>query len=238
MRSKIKKIVITVIVLCAIGIPAGKHWYNNHAIQFKDENMKKIIASLCYKTYNEDLEITPKDMKKIVNLDIGYTGYYDTLEDLKWCTELKKLYIDMGVYESSEAAYQIAQGKVPEEVTEEKVKQYEKELGKVLSKLEKLEVIKIASDEGCTWKSLNFLEGCNQIEELWMYEFAVDDYSVLKQCKSIKKIIIFNSSIENAEDMIGLEHLEWIGLVNTPLSDNPEEIKKIKEAYPNIKLEY
>ena len=238
MWSKIKKIIITVIVLCAIGIPAGKHWYNNHAIQFKDENMKRVIANLCYKPYSEDLKITPEDVKEIDVLNIGYVGYYDSLEDLKWCTELEMLDIDMGMYEAWDAVYQIAQGEVPEEVTEEKVKQYEKELGKVLPKLKNLKELYISSNGGCTWESLDFLEGCNQIEEIFMYDFKLTDYSMLKQCKSIKKIIIFNSSIENAEDMIGLEHLEWIGLVNTPLSDNPEEIKKIKEAYPNIKLEY
>ena len=237
MRSKIKKIIITVIVLCAIGIPAGKHWYNNHAIQFKDENMKKLIASLCYKPYSEDLKITPKDMEKVVNLDIGYAGYYDTLEDLKWCTNLKSLLIN-GKPGEYDYVYKVFKGKVPEGVTEEKVNQFEKELGEILPKLTRLKKVRIVSKYGCHWNSLDFLEGCNQIEELWMDEFAVDDYSVLKQCKSIKKIIIFNSSIENAEDMMGLEHLEWIGLVNTPLSDNPQEIKKIKEAYPNIKLEY
>ena len=238
MRSKIKKIIITVIVLCAIGIPVGKHWYNNHAIQFKDENMKKLIASLCYKTYNEDLEITPKDMKKIVNLDIGYTGYYDTLEDLKWCTELKKLYIDMGVYESSEAAYQIAQGKVPEEVTEEKVKQYEKELGKVLPKLKNLKELYISSNGGCTWESLDFLEGCNQIEKISMYHFKVTDYSVLKQCKSLKMIVFFGCPISRADDLMGLENLEWIGIRDTPLVNNPEELKKLKEAYPDAEYRY
>ena len=237
MQSKIKKIIITVIVLCAIGIPAGKHWYNNHAIQFKDENMKRLIASLCYKPYSEDLKITPKDMEKVVNLDIGYAGYYDTLEDLKWCTNLKSLLIN-GKPGEYGYVYKVFKGKVPEGVTEEKVNQFEKELGEILPKLTRLKKVRIVSKYGCHWNSLDFLEGCNQIEELWMDEFAVDDYSVLKRCKSIKKIIIFNSSIKYAEDMIELEHLEWIGLVNTPLSDNPKEIKKIKETYPNIKFEY
>ena len=233
MQSKIKKIVITIVVLCVIGIPVGKHWYNNHAIQFKDENMKKVIANLCYKSYNEDTKITPEDMKKVVNLDIGYTGYYDTLEDLKWCTELKKLYIDMGVYESSEAAYRIAQGEVPEEVTEEKVKQYEKELGKTLPKLRNLKEIYIASDEGCNWESLNFLKGCNQIEKISMYHFNVTDYSVLKQCKSLKRIVFFGCPISKADDLIGLENLEWIGVSGTPLAEDKEEWNKLKEAYPN-----
>ena len=233
MRSKIKKIIITVIVLCAIGIPVGKHWYNNHAIQFKDENMKRVIANLCYKPYSEDLKITPEDVKEIDVLNIGYVGYYDSLEDLKWCTELEMLDIDMGMYEAWDAVYQIAQGEVLEEVTEEKVKQYEKELGKVLPKLKNLKELYISSNGGCTWESLDFLEGCNQIEEIFMYDFKLTDYSMLKQCKSLKRIVFFGCPISKADDLIGLENLEWIGISGTPLAKDEEELKKLKEVYPD-----
>ena len=238
MQRKIKKIVITVVVLCVLGIPAGRHWYNNHAIKFEDTNMKKLIASACKEVYSEQLNITPNDMKKVKVLNIGYAGYYDTLKDLKWCTELETLQIDMGVYESSEAAYEIAQGETPDDVKEEKVKQFEEELGKILPKLKKLKVVYIAGDGGCEWNSLNFLKKCTQIKELWIYKFEISDYSTVKECKSLEKIIIFNSSIKNAEDIIGIEHLKWIGLVNTPLSENSEEIKKLQEVYPNAKIEY
>ena len=238
MQSKIKKIIITVIVLCAIGIPVGKHWYNNHAIQFKDENMKRVIANLCYKTYSEDLKITPEDVKEIDVLNIGYVGYYDSLEDLKWCTGLEMLNIDMGMYEAWDAVYQIAQGEVPEEVSEEKVKQYEKELGKVLPKLKNLKELYISSNGGCTWESLDFLEGCNQIEKISMHDFKVTDYSALKQCKSLKMITFFDCPISKADDLIGLENLEWIGIRDTPLVNNPEELKKLKEAYPDAEYRY
>ena len=233
MQSKIKKVVITLVILCVIGIPVGKHWYNNHAIQFKDENMKKVIANLCYKPYSEDLKITPKDMKEIDVLNIGYVGYYDTLEDLKWCTGLETLDIDMGMYEACDAVYQIAQGEVPEEIAEEKVKQYEKELGKVLPKLKNLKELYIASNGGCTWESLDFLEDCNQIEKISMHDFKVTDYSVLKQCKSLKRIAFFNCPISKADDLIGLEKLQMIGVSGTPLAEDKEEWNKLKEAYPN-----
>ena len=232
MRSKIKKIVITIIVLCIIGIPVGKHWYNNHAIQFKDENMKKLIASLCYKPYSEDLKITPKDMEKVVNLDIGYAGYYDTLEDLKWCTNLKSLLVN-GKPGDYDYVYKVFKGKVPEEVTEEKVNQFEKELGKILPKLPELKRIRIVSKYGCEWNSLDFLEGCKQIEELSIHQFKVTDYSVLKQCKSLKKIAFFYCPISKVDDLMGLENLEYIGISGTPLAENPEELNKLKEAYPD-----
>ena len=233
MQRKIKKIVITVVVLCVLGIPVGRHWYNNHAIKFEDTNMKKLMASACKEVYSEQLNITPNDMKKVKVLNIGYAGYYDTLKDLKWCTELETLQIDMGVYESSEAAYEIAQGEAPDDVKEEKVKQFEEELGKILPKLKKLKVVYIAGDCGCEWSSLDFLEDCNQIEAISMYHLNVTDYSVLKKCENLKKIVFFDCPISKADDLIGLEHLEWIGISGTPLAQDEEEMKKLKEAYPN-----
>ena len=37
---------------------------------------------------------------------------------------------------------------------------------------------------------------------------------------------------------MGLENLEWIGIRNTPLANNPEELKKLKEAYPDAVYKY
>ena len=239
MRTKIKKIVITVIILCAIGIPVGRHWYNNHRIEFKDTNMAKLIAEYCGKIYSEDMEITPNDMKEVRYVDIGYTGYYNTLEDLKWCTSIEKLYLNGKIGESkNEPAYKIAQGEMPEEVTEEKVKQFEEELGKILPKMKQLKKMEIISKYGCEWENLDFLEGCGQVEELTLYDFQVTDYSILKQCKSLKKVVFFDCPISKAEDLMGLENLEWIGIRDTPLANNPEELKKIKEAYPDAVYKY
>lgn len=238
MRTKIKKIVITVIILCAIGIPVGRHWYNNHEIDFKDANMEKLMREYCKKTYSEDMKITPNDMKKVRYMELGYVGYYDTIVDLKWCKELEELKINMGVYEPNEPAYQIAQGEMPEEVTEEKVKQFEEELGEILSKLKELKRLKIANKYGCEWENLDFLEGCGQVEELTLYDFQVTDYSILKQCKSLKKVVFFDCPISKAEDLMGLENLEWIGIRDTPLANNPEELKKLKEAYPDAVYKY
>lgn len=238
MRNKIKKIVITVIILCILGIPCGRYWYNNHKIEFKDVNMAKLMAEYCGKTYSEDMKITPNDMKEVRYVELGYVGYYDTLVDLKWCKELEELKINMGVYESNEPAYQIAQGEMPEEVAEEKVNKFEEELGKILPKMKQLKKMEIISKYGCEWGNLDFLEECGQIEELTLYDFQVTDYSILKQCKSLKKVVFFDCPISKAEDLMGLENLEWIGIRATPLANNPEELKKLKEAYPDAVYKY
>ena len=237
MQTKVKKIIITFIVLCAIGIPVGRHWYNHNAVKFKDITMEKVIANACGKSYSEGVKITPEDMKKIKKLDIGYVGYYNTLEDLKWCTNIETLNIN-GKPGECDYTYKLFQGKKPEKLEKKKIHQFEEELGEILPKLKKMKSFRMVSGYGCEWNSLNFLKKCTQIKELWIYKFEISDYSTVKECKSLEKIIIFNSSIKNAEDIIGIEHLKWIGLVNTPLSENSEEIKKLQEVYPNAKIEY
>ncbi len=54
----------------------------------------------------------------------------------------------------------------------------------------------------------------------------------------IKKIRITCSDISKAEDIIGLENLESIMILNTPLAENPEEVKKLQEAYPEADIYY
>ena len=66
-----------------------------------------------------------------------------------------------------------------------------------------------------------------------MHDFKVTDYSVLKQCKSLKRIAFFNCPISKADDLIGLEKLQMIGVSGTPLAEDKEEWNKLKEAYPN-----
>lgn len=237
MRKRVKKIVITVIVLCVIGIPVGRYWYNNHRIEFKDVNMAKLMAEYCGKTYSEDMEITPNDMKEVRYVDIGYIGYYNTLEDLKWCTNIEELYLNGKIGErKNEPAYQIAQGEMPEEVAEEKVNKFEAELGKILPKLKQLKRLRIVSKYGCEWDTLDFLKGCDQVEELLLYDFNVKDYSVLRRCKLLKRVAFWDCPISRAEDLMGLENLEYIGICGTPLAEDSEEMKKLKEAYQDAEI--
>ena len=237
MQTKVKKIIITVIAICAIGIPLGMRIYNKSAVEFKDENMKKVMV---YASTNEHggNEASHEKLSEIKHLRLGYVGYYNTLEDIRWAKNTEQIEINMP--ESRGEAYEISQGKVPEEVSEEKVKQYEKELGEVLPKFKKLKKLSIISDFGCEWDSIDFLKDCDQIEDLSLARFKIKDFSVLKQCKSLKRVSLYKAPIEKAEDLdlTGLEKLKCISILDTPLAENLEEVKKLKEAYPDVDIEY
>ena len=240
MRSKIKKIIITVIVLCAIGIPVGKHWYNSHEIQFKDENMRRnMVLTSGYR--HGGYETSHENLNEIKRLWLGYIGYYNTLEDLKWAKNVEEIEINVQppIYEW-EPAYVISKGEVPEEVSKEKVKQYEKELGKILPKLKKLKEVSVVSDYGCEWDSIAFLKDCDQIEDLSLIRFKVKDFSVLKQCKSLESISLCGAQIEKAEDLdlTGLKRLRYLYISDTPLAENLEEVKKLQETYPQVEIYY
>ena len=142
--------------------------------------------------------------------------------------------------ESYGPAYEIFEGKVPEKVSEEKVKQYEKELEEILPKLKKLKKIIIISDFGCEWDSTGFLKDCDQIEDLSLSRFKLKDFSVLKQCKSLESISLYGAQIEKAEDLdlTGLKNLKYVSISGTPLAENLEEIKKLQEAYPEVEIYY
>ena len=241
MQSKVKKVIIASIVVMivgGIGIKLAKNIYNNSPVEFKDETMKNVIVESCAKQSGVR-GTTRGELKGVGSLTTGFVGYYDTLEDIKWCTDMKKLDLNSKIGEYDyEPAYQIAQGELPEELTEEKINQFEAELGEILPKLRELKEVRMVSNYGCKWNTLDFLKRCDQIEVLLLYDFNVADYSVLKQCKSLKEIAFWDCPISKAEDLIGLENLEYIGMSGVPLAENPEELKKLQEAYPNAEIFY
>ena len=60
---------------------------------------------------------------------------------------------------------------------------------------------------------------------------------MLKECKKLKSISLCKCNISSADDIIGLENIEYITLWNTPLGDKPEEVKKLQEAYPDAVID-
>ena len=237
MRTKIKKIVITVIVLCAIGIPLGMRIYNKSEIEFKDENMRTVMVRTSGYQHG-GYETSRENLNEIKHLRLGYVGYYSTLEDIQWAKNMEQIEINMT--ELRGPVYEIFEGKIPEKISEEKVEQYERELGRVLPKLKKLKIVNRISDFGCEWDSIEFLKDCDQIEDLSLSRFKLKDFSVLKQCKSLESISLYGAQIEKAEDLdlAGLKNLKYVSISGTPLAENLEEIKKLQEAYPGVEIYY
>ena len=62
---------------------------NSHKVAFEDATMAEMISkSAGVETVDE---IRENDLEKIEVLNIGYTGYYDTLVDIEKCTNLRRL---------------------------------------------------------------------------------------------------------------------------------------------------
>ena len=241
-----KKVIITiVIVVLVLGGIIGKYAFekaqeahDNSVVEFKDETMGQALCNSCHWSDEITLkDVTYKDLKGIKELKIGYVGYYDTLMDLQYCTDLKKLGINGGVGEN-EGAYFINSGEANGEISEKDVEKVEKELGEVLPKLKNLERLWLSNEGKTKWTTIDFIKNCDNIELFSIGNCNATDYSVLKTCTSLKQIEITNSNISKAEDLIGLKNLESIMILNTPLVENPEELKKLQEAYPDAEIYY
>ena len=241
-----KKVIITiVIVVLALGGIIGKYAFekaqeahDNSVVEFKDETMGQALCNSCHWSDEITLKnVTYKDLKGINKLRTGYIGYYNTLIDLQYCTRLHRLYINSGIGEN-DGAYFINQGEVNRKVSEKDVENIQQELGEILPKLKELTKLGLSSEGEVKWTSIDFLKNCDNIESISIGGCKVTDYSVLKTCTSLKEIQITCSDISKAEDIIGLENLESIMILNTPLAENPEEVKKLQEAYPDAEIYY
>ena len=236
-KKKIGTIVMVILLIAIAGIYIGINCWKNRKIEFADENMAKVICGSIY-GYGGDVtpeNVTWEQLDSIESLDIGYSGYYSTIKDIEKCRNLKKLDIN-NMLEESNAAYQIANGKV-EDLSKKDVEKLQKELQEILPKLTELQELWLADLGGCKWTSVKFLHGCNKLEDLNIFFCTADDYSVLKECKSLRAIKLGNCNVSSADELIGVKKLEFLGLFNTPLDQNPVEVQKLREAYPDVDID-
>lgn len=241
-REKITVAVIIVLIILGVGLIKGKEYHDSSVVDFADETMGQVLCNSCNSFYMSDYftleNITYNDLKtQKLEIDIGYIGYYDTLIDLKYCTGAERLVINTGLVKEDEA-YFINQGKINREVSKEEVEKAQEELGKILPKMKELNKLLIGGEGEMEWMSVEFLKNQKSIEDLSLWGFKATDYSALKTCTSLKSISITYSQLSQAEDLIGLDNVEHFYLRETPLAENPEEIKKLQEAYPEADIYY
>ena len=208
--------------------------WKNRKIVFADENMGKVICGSIY-GYGKNVtteNVTWEQLGSIESLNIGYSGYYTTIKDIGKCRNLERLSIN-SIVEKYSAAYELEQGEIPTDLSKKEIEKLQEELTEVLPKFSGLRELHLADLGKCNWTTIDFLKGCSQLEELDLYFCGVNDYSTLKECKKLKSIFMWKCNISSADDIIGLENIEYIIIGNTPLGDKPEEIKKLQEAYPD-----
>lgn len=240
MRKKVRKIIDIAIILLlgiAVVIAVGKHIYENGHVKFADETMGQVICQNVHKKNVTPENVIRKDLKEIKWLKIGFCGYYETLKDLRYCTEVEKLVVNWRPA-SKEPAFAINQGKANRVLSKDEIEERQKELGIVLPRLSNLKILRISDFGGVEWTSLEFLENCDQIEELNLSCSSINDCSALQGCISLKKIYLEGTQIFKAEQLKGLKNIESIDLYETPIADNPEELKKLQEMYPDADIYY
>ena len=95
--EKYKKVIrlgiaIVTTMICVCGI---YYLYMNRHVKFQDKNMAYEISRTIGPNVNPE-NVKYKDVYAIKELNIGFPGKYDTLEDIKLCKNLRILTINGG----------------------------------------------------------------------------------------------------------------------------------------------
>lgn len=153
---------------------------NAHKVDFEDETMAEMIA----KTVGVESvdKLRADDLEKVEILNIGYTGYYDTLVDIEKCPNLDELII--GYPQCAMTYYPFVDREMPEPESKERVKQIEKELESILKKCPNITTIYISNEKGnCELDNIEFLKKgknlvgvcfTNQTSIIRLFQSAVD----------------------------------------------------------------
>lgn len=132
-RNKIKIFATFTAIIVVLGLLAVKHSYDGKPVEFKDSRLGE---ALCEAVEDKNVNISNvkyDDLKKVKELVLT-TCDYSSLNDIKYCTELKSLKICSDNY------------KMPGdkcELTDEQVERIGKELNEIIPELHDLEELEL-----------------------------------------------------------------------------------------------
>ncbi len=247
------------LLLAALTVASAIAYDNSKKVPFLDEEMGYVIAYQAYQDgeIKEPEGFRQNDLEKIKELNIGYTGYYTTLLDLKKCPNLEYLYIN--ATDAASHRYYNRMREMPEPENGERIEQFQKELADILRTCEKIHFVYIWNPDGvCNLESLEFLKEAENLRVLWLDELAGMDYTPVWQCEGLTSLEISacdiadvdgisqlrnltilslrDTNISEAGDLLNLPNLERLEIENTPLAENEEELALLYEAFPNIEI--
>ena len=247
--------IIVFIVLIALIVAAIID--NSRKVDFEDETMGEMIAKSVRKETAEELRVD--DLEKITELNIGYTGYYNTLVDIGKCPNLQRLFINCP--EDTVVDYPFIGREIPEPESEERVGQIEKELGDVLEKCSKLEDIYISNEKGnCKLDNIEFLKKrkdikviclfyqsdidysplseCKELEVLYLRHCDLSDLGMLSELENLKRLNLEGTNVSEVEEILKLKNLNGLTvlLADTPLAEKKDELESLQQQFPGLDI--
>lgn len=228
-------------------------------VKFQDDEMGEVIAYELYKHGKIESvdDIKEENLEDLEHLNIGYTGYYDTLTDIMLCRNLKELII--GAVDVSDRYHNFKSKDIASPESEEKIIQIQKELNDILQQCENLRELYIWNVENtCDLQSLEFLKYGEGLRSLWLQELSLNDYSPVFYCeelevlylndcnisslegldklKNLKGLSLCNTDISTADEIIKLSNLKMLRIDNTPLAEDEDEMAKIYATFKDIEI--
>ncbi|MEE0862545.1 MAG: hypothetical protein U0L79_06135 [Lachnospiraceae bacterium] len=255
--------IISVIMLALIFVilPFSKDSEKVVDLPFVDKEMENTLinSAIYYEIIDEKEEFTVESLEQLDYLNIGYTGYYTTLEDVKFCKNIRTLRIGIPKTRSGDMYWKKWCVK-PKPECSERILQIQEELGGILQECTQLSGLYICNDEGtCEFESLDFLKYGENLIALWLWEQKDLDYSsIYINCPNIfildlrysdisdlqgigkmeklETLDIRYTNVYEAGDIVNLKKLKELDVYGTPLAENEEELKVIREALPDVKI--
>ena len=235
MKKNIVVFILIMVLMTIIALIIAVLIDNSHKVVFEDETMAEMISkSAGVETVDK---IREDDLEKIEVLNIGYTGYYDTLVDIEKCTNLRRLIIGYPDYKL--ANYYFVGREVPKPESKGRVKQIEKELESILEKCPNLTTIYISNEKGnCELDNIEFLKKGKKLINISLYYQKNIDYSVLSECKKLGFLALDYCDISDLDMISQLETLEYLGLEGTNVSEAEGilKIKNLNHSYVDIDI--
>lgn len=253
MKNKLIAGIWTVILLSlAIAIIRPIVLDNAKKVKFEDKLMGLMIGASSEAKSME--EFRKENLKEVKDLDIGYTGHYDTLVDIEKCQQLEWLSVGSAEYEQEREEQ-------PGPESKERIRQIEKELGGILKNCSKLSYMVLRGEEKYfELKDLNFLKYGQNLEYLSLEHHGELDYSAVSQCSNLRTLDFWDCNVTELDMLSGLNKLESLALLetevteagdilelkalkeleirNTPLGGNEEQLGVILENCPNLEQLY
>ena len=230
---------------------------NSRKVEFEDETMGEMIAKTVGMESAEELRVD--DLEMITTLNVGYTGYYNTLLDMEKCPNLQRLFINCP--EDVMSYYPFVGREIPEPESEERVRQIEKELGDVLGKCSRLEDIYISNEKGnCKLDNIEFLKKrkdikviclfyqsdidysplseCKELEVLYLRHCDISDLSMLSELENLKRLNLEGTNVSEVEEILKLKNLNGLTvlLADTPLAEKKDELESLQQQFPGLDI--